>query len=292
MNKIIYISIIYNIYLYLLYTLLFTYINILNIFINNNIWEELTLFTLANGFIPIKVYEDLSQPKNLKSELYRMGGVYGFINISNKNSIKQYIGSSKDLYQRFIDHYKGRNTNIKLKRSIEKYGIKNFNFVIYYWDTDPAIRLTDIETKVIQSFPFKDLYNLTKKANSMLGYKHTKKSITKMKLRFTDKTNHPMFSKTHNNFALNKISKSRDLNSIFNKKHTIETKQNISVKLRKTPLYLFNKDNLLIKTFSNQIKLADYLNLSKSTISRYLKSGKILLTKYYISVNEQNKKVK
>jgi group I intron endonuclease len=61
-----------------------------------------------------------------------MGGVYGFINVSDVNSTKQYIGSSKDLYQRFLDHYKGRDTNIRLKRSIEKYGITNFHFVIYY----------------------------------------------------------------------------------------------------------------------------------------------------------------
>jgi len=286
MNKIIYLSIIIIIFIYLLYTLFSTFI--LDI-LNNNIRWEFTLSTLAKGFIPIKIYEDLSQPENFKSELYRMGGVYGFINVSDKNNIKQYIGSSKDLYQRFMDHYKGRDTNIRLKRSIEKYGIKNFNFVIYYWDTDPAIRLTDIETKVIQSFPFKNLYNFKQEANSMLGYKHTKEAIKKMKLRFTDKTNHPMFGKSHSKLSLSKISKPGALNPMFNKKHTIKTKQKISLRLSKIPLDLFNTDNLLIKTFLNQIELAEYLNLSKRTIGRYLKSGNILLKKYYIRVNEQNK---
>jgi hypothetical protein len=51
-------------------------------------------------------------------------------------------------------------------------------------------------------------------------------------------------------------------------------------------------DNNLIKTFVNQIELAKYLNLNKSTtfafapkeakVSRYLKSGKLLLNKYNI----------
>ncbi len=79
-----------------------------------------------NGVIPVKIFTDLSRPESLKSELYRKGGVYGFINIKNSNKIMLYIGSSKDLYQRFLDHYKGRDTNIRLKRSIAKDGIDNF----------------------------------------------------------------------------------------------------------------------------------------------------------------------
>lgn len=91
-----------------------------------------------SGAVPIKVYKDLTiamRSESFKSELYRMGGVYGFIKISYLNNIKQYIGSSKDLYKRFLDHYKGRDTNIRLKRSIAKYGIEIFTrsaLVIYY----------------------------------------------------------------------------------------------------------------------------------------------------------------
>lgn len=42
-----------------------------------------------------------------------------------------------------------------------------------------------METEVIKSFPFEDLYNFKKEANSMLGYKHT--AIAKFKLRLADK---------------------------------------------------------------------------------------------------------
>ena len=52
--------------------------------------------------------------------------------------------------------------------------------------------LTDIETTVRSVFPFSSLFK--KEANSMLGYKHTKQE--KMKLRFVNKNNHPMFGKT------------------------------------------------------------------------------------------------
>ena len=53
--------------------------------------------------------------------------------------------------------------------------------------------------------------------------------------------------------------------------------------LAKSKFYLglFDIDNNLIKTFINQLELAKYLNLSKMTISRYLKSGKLLLNKFF-----------
>ena len=49
-----------------------------------------------------------------------------------------------------------------------------------YYHEDPAVILTDVETKVIQSFPFEELYNFKKEADSMLGYKHTAEAIEKI----------------------------------------------------------------------------------------------------------------
>ena len=91
-----------------------------------------------------------------------------------------------------MDHLRGQDSNSRLQRSISKYGIENFKIYIYYIHLDPLVILTDIETEVIKSFPFEMLYNFKKEANSMLGYKHTIKAINKMKLRFKDKTNHPI----------------------------------------------------------------------------------------------------
>jgi group I intron endonuclease len=237
---------------------------------------------LAAKQVPIKIYSDLNNHENIKSELYRIGGVYGFVNMADNNIQKKYIGSSKDLYQRFLDHFKGRDSNLRLQRSIAKYGIENFNFVIYYLDNDPNIKLTDIETEVIKSFPFKDLYNFKKEANSMLGYKHTEKAIQKMKLRFKDKSKHPMYGQKHGPFALEKIRKSGPLNPMYNKKHKKETKDKISLSQSKKPLALYDSSQTLIRTFLNQVELGNYLNLHKTTIGRYLKSGKKLLNKYYI----------
>jgi GIY-YIG catalytic domain len=78
------------------------------------------------GIIPLKTSKNLFFPDKFKSELHRVGVVYGLINTYDSTKIKQYIGSSKDLYQRLMDHLKGRDSNSRLQRSINKYGISNF----------------------------------------------------------------------------------------------------------------------------------------------------------------------
>lgn len=233
----------------------------------------------SSVLIPLKTYKNLNDLGVLKKNLNKIGGVYGFINLKDN---KQYIGSSINLYERFTDHVKGVSTNIRLKRSLVKHGLDNFNFVIYYFHKDPAVLLTDIETEVIRSFSFEDLYNFKKDAKSMLGYKHTADAISKMKARLTDKINHPMYGKKHSLESLKLISKPGKLNPMFNKKHTIETKVKISIALSKTPLGLYDIKNNLIKSYKNQVELAAVFNLYKGTIGRYLKSGKLLLGKYYI----------
>jgi len=164
-----------------------------------------------------------------------------------------------------MDHLKGRDSNSRLQRSINKYGISNFDFVIYYWHTDPYVILTDIETVVIKSFSFESLYNFKKEANSSLGYKHTIDQINKMKFRLKDKSNHPMFGKTHTSFALSKISKPGNLNPMFGKTHSIDTKLKMSLAKSKISIGLYDLNNNLIGIYVNQIELSNYLNLNKST---------------------------
>ena len=56
----------------------------------------------------------------------------------------------------------------------------------------------------------------------------------------------------------------------------------MSLAKSKFNLGLYDIDNNLIKNFINQLELAKYLNLHKSTIGKYLKSGNQLLDKYFI----------
>lgn len=80
---------------------------------------------LPNEPKPLKFYSDLSKEKliEIKPDLLRKSGVYGVINtIDGGRSQKRYIGSGKDLYRRLNDHFKGRQSNVRLQRAIKKYG--------------------------------------------------------------------------------------------------------------------------------------------------------------------------
>lgn len=202
--------------------------------------------------------------------------------VNAKGLYKHYIGSSINLYERIRDHIKNQDSNVRLQRSIKKYGINSFILIIYYIQTDSNILLTDVETQVIKSFPKKSLFNFKMEATNLLGYKHTKKAISKMKLRFTNKENHPMFGKSHSAEALLRISKPGLLNPMFGKQHSLITKNKISLALSKRPIGLYSLDNKLIKVYMNQVELAKEYKVFKGTIGRYLRSGKIFEKKYLI----------
>lgn len=95
------------------------------------------------------------------------------------NLLNNILILNKNLYSRIMNYIKGRYSNLRLQRSIKKYGLKSFNLIIYYFHNDPTVLLTEIETIVISAFPFSSLFNLKKKANSMLRYKHTKQTEKK-----------------------------------------------------------------------------------------------------------------
>nr|YP_010247530.1 GIY-YIG endonuclease [Cordyceps pruinosa]QQA36262.1 GIY-YIG endonuclease [Cordyceps pruinosa] len=152
---------------------------------NNNIIKPTPIFVLKN-LDNINLWKELLKNK---------GGIYSFINMMNG---KQYIGSAKDFYIRLNEHLKNNKSNSNLQKAFKKYGLENFNWVIYeYFTYETKIlhhdALTELETNYIQAFDFSTLYNMKRIATSTLGYKHTDEAIQKMIERFKDKNNHPMF---------------------------------------------------------------------------------------------------
>lgn len=137
--------------------------------------------------------------------------------------------------------------------------------------------LTDLETSYLSKFDIDTLYNYNQEAISLKGYKHTESSLLKMRNRYKDITNHPMYGKKHTKESLNLISKPGKLNPMFGQKHTDQTKLLISKKRNKYPLGLgiYDLDNNLRNKFAYTIELAEYLKISKVTVSKYLNLGKI-----------------
>jgi group I intron endonuclease len=69
---------------------------------------------------------------------------------------------------------------------------------------------------------------------------------------------------------------------MFGKSHTSQTKKLMSIKRSIRPLGLYNTDNNLLEKFLNQVELAKKFGVYKTTISRYIRSGKLFKGKYYI----------
>jgi group I intron endonuclease len=86
-----------------------------------------------------------------------------------------------------------------------------------------------------------------------------------------------MYGKKHTEYALALISKPGELNPMFGKKHSEETKAKQSEKNSKYHLGvgIFDLDDHLILKFINNVELAKHLNISKVTVGKYLKNNLI-----------------
>lgn len=232
--------------------------------------------TIPNNKTPILILDklnDKSAVKSYRKVLPKKIGIYSFVNLINGN---RYIGSAKNLYIRMYEHINSPNrSNLALQAAFIKYGLNNFKFeVLEIVDlSDKDIKfLTDLETTYISIFNFNILYNFKSKATSMLGYKHTKEAKLKMTNRLANKENHPFYGHTHTKESLNLISKPGKLNPMYGRVHSDKTKRLMSDRKNKYPkgVGLYDITNNLILVFRNNVELGNYLNISKSTVGRFI----------------------
>lgn len=231
--------------------------------------------------IPLHTFNDLKSSSKILSyrkELSGKSGIYAFINLING---KQYIGSAINIYKRFLDHINSRRSNLPLQQDFKKYGIENFKFIIYVYAPYVLPDITNLETYYISSFSFDMLYNIFPIGKSIYGYKHNQKTIEKMKTRYLNTNNHPMFGKTHTEFSKILMSKPGNLNPMFGKVHSTFTKNLIS-NSKSTHRVLFDNKNNYFLTFKNNIELSKFLGCHKNTVGKYIKSGKLYKNLYYI----------
>lgn len=102
--------------------------------------------------------------------------IHGIYQIRNKVNSKCYVGSSTDIESRCKEHlyslYRSDHPNRYLQHAWDKYGEKNFEFLIIEEQKD-VLKLILREQYYIDEL--KPEYNLSPTAGSPLGYKHTKK---------------------------------------------------------------------------------------------------------------------
>lgn len=104
--------------------------------------------------------------------------------------------------------------------------------------------------------------------------------------RFKVQENHPMFGKTHTADARNLLSKPGNKNPIWGRKHTKATQTLIRNNKYRYPFGVGISDlNCnLVKRFNQNVELANYLNVSKVTLGKYIKTVNIFKGLYYIKI--------
>lgn len=162
-----------------------------------------------------KFYND---PQNQKIKIYEDNkhktGVYAWVNKINN---KVYVGSGDPLYLRLNDYYQSwyliSRSNLYIVRALKKYTMVNFSlYILEYTSSDNLITCEQNWIDIINPE-----YNLNPNAGNSKGYKHTEKSIQKIR-NFKQ-------GKTHTEEVKRLMSENRkgENNPFFGKKHNQET---------------------------------------------------------------------
>lgn len=95
-----------------------------------------------------------------------------------------------------------------------------------------------------------------------------------------------MYGQKHTDFSKSLLSdlNKGSLNPMFSKKHADFTKKLISDKKSKNTVELYNINSKKSKVFNNNVEVAQYLSVHKSTIGKYIKTGQLFKELYLIKV--------
>lgn len=245
-------------------------------------WNDLIMkFSHLSYWSPIKIFTDLHIMKNLldaKKALNKQTGIYAIINTITG---QLYIGSSNNIAERLHEHLVSRCTNEHLQNSINKYGLEYFLFVVLEFCEPPLLLVREqyfLDWLFLLAEELR--YNFASCAEaSFTGLKHSEETKVKMSEAKLGENNH-FFGGTHSDESKAKMSEAH-----LGKTLSDETKARISAN-QPTAITIYAcsfPDRTLVYTFASQIEAAKELKVSRCTVQRYLKSGKVLQGKYLLS---------
>nr|YP_009568374.1 GIY-YIG endonuclease [Orbilia oligospora]QBL02005.1 GIY-YIG endonuclease [Orbilia oligospora]QID02758.1 GIY-YIG type homing endonuclease [Orbilia oligospora]QID02826.1 hypothetical protein [Orbilia oligospora] len=280
---------------------------------NNNIIKYNRIHLRFYSIIPyssnvdsVKFYEDAySMKKLIINDNKAKSGIYKW---TNKITNDIYVGQSGDLAKRFIRYfnlsYLKNRESLVISRALIKYGYSNFTLeILEYCD---ITNLTEIEQYYIDKLNPK--YNILKLASSSLGYKHseeTKIKISKSLKGIYVKEKSALYGRTHTEEtkALMVLKKYKENNPLFGKTHNEKTKELIRQKAlgrihseetllkmstsKGYPVNIYEKCDSqgfkLIGSFVSIRRAAKFLEISGSTVKKYINSGEIFKERYKFS---------
>jgi group I intron endonuclease len=174
-------------------------------------------------------------------DIQSIAGIYFIINnIDNKLYIGSSINCKNRAYQHVCKLNKNKHTSPHLQNAWNKYGPKNFDFLIIACVLD-INDLCKIEQDFINEFKsyIKSIgYNMSPTAGNTLGIKLSPETITKLS-KATSGKNNPFYGKKHTDHTKRILStkaienNKKNGNSFLNKKHSITSKEKMRLARRR-----------------------------------------------------------
>lgn len=252
---------------------------------------------ILQSCLPVLSYTNAdTQKESILDNNKSKAGVYCWTHIE---SGKKYVGSSVDLYRRFMQYYNIKYITRASKsslicRALLKYGYSSFHLDILEY-CDPSVI---IEREQYYIDLLKPEYNILKVAGSLFGYKHTIESLQKMS-EIARNRSEEIIAKlreaalgrtyTHTEEAKKKISK-----SMLGRKHSEETKEKLKIIQSNRTKHPIKGVNIKVEdTLTGEIYFYDSLrnagkglNGSHKSIKYNLDNGKLFRNRYIITTVE------
>lgn len=232
-----------------------------------------------------KFYSNAKEDKlKILKENKGKSGIYKW---NNKITNKSYIGSTVDLGNRLKFYYYSSNLERVLSNessliysAILKYNLSKFSLEIIEYCKKEFV----IEREQYYMNLFNPEYNILKKAGSRLGHKLSEETKDKLRIKQKGENNkrygqkHTMESKNLMSIAL------RGRKLLVNSKSLIKlnsvneitdlTRLKLSLRNQGVTVKIYNKfSNILINEFSSMKSAAKYMNVDPRTLSRIFDTG-------------------
>jgi len=282
-----------------------------NTFLKNRIYTPIRTYAtfpndyLSNNINYVKKYEDtFDMKKHILKENKDKSGIYM---LTNKLTNDIYIGQSSDISKRFKNYfnfsYIKSKDNLIINKALIKYGYSKFSLTILEYCDKSNLLLRE-------QYYFDKLnpqYNILKKAGSSRNFKHSedtkakiskslkgicvmKKSVsfdrfyikeTKKLISLKKKDNNTLFGKTYSKDST-EFMKQIALSRV----HSEDTKLKIST-MHRNPVNIYEKCSSegfkFIGNFVSARRAGKFLDISGSTVIRYMNSGEIFRDRYKFS---------
>lgn len=242
---------------------------------NKNI--QSSLFTLNKTFNFIKIYTSLKKEKiNIfRDHKIKQGGVYLLFNKINNHF---YIGSTISIKGRMKNYLNPsflklkKNYSMPISKALLKYDYDSFSLVIIEYLVDS--KLEERETFWIKKL--KPYYNILQVGYHSLGYKHTMQ--TKYKLR------NLALGRLHLESTKLMISQmlKGDKNPFYNQKHSLKSKDLISIKKSHGLVYIYDSLYNFQGVFKSLTELAKIIKANNNSLNLVLNKDRLFRGNWYI----------